>query len=428
MTRILKNISKMKWTAVAVCTFISFFMSLLFFDQRELMSEYLIVNSLYINSISGMGDWAGIFFYDGQPYSSQFGIHAFLFSIPLFAGVNMSNAYILLLIFLSTVMFYYVIVSITIEIEQQFGRLSSLMFLIFMFLNPIFLLNSGNLYWLYFLYILPFYFGLKYYQVLSDKKFYFYLTFLFTLKFVVNFEYASTVVISVLIPIALKLRLQCSDGLKAVFKQGVFVFISSLVSFSLVLMMLVMLLSAKSDNAASQFQQVISSYISGGNNEPHFLKYENTIIERNDMYQAVYRKPSSTDDIDAGWSSVLAARNTYEGYASLTQYISFHGKIASFYSILFIFFSFGTAFLIFLYLTNLEKYLNNLNALLLALASSFSWIIIMPLHFYLHSVYWRGISDVVLLFPFYSTVILLLGLRYNKLFQSWVSGRDGSGI
>jgi hypothetical protein len=110
------------------------------------------------------------------------------------------------------------------------------------------------------------------------------------------------------------------------------------------------------------------------------------------------------------------------------QYLSFHGKISSFYSILFVLFSSGAAFLISLYLTNLEKYFSNLNALLLALAASVSWIIIMPLHFYLHSVYWRGISDVILLFPFYSTIILLLGLRYNELFLSWVSRRDGSGI
>jgi hypothetical protein len=201
-------------------------------------------------------------------------------------------------------------------------------------------------------------------------------------------------------------------------KKGVWVFTASLISFGLTLTFLTFQLSHLGNDATSQLEKVISSYISGGKNEPHFMKYENVIIERNEMYKSIYIAKSKNNKLNSGWANVIEARNTYEGYTSLLNYISFQNVTSSFYSIQFLLFSLASLFLIYSYMTDLDKYASSLNALFIAILGSFSWIIIMPLHFYLHSIYWRGISDIVLMFPFYTIVIMLYGLRYRGLFFS----------
>ena len=83
-----------KWTLILVLTLFNCVISYYFFIQRELISEYLIVNTIYLNDINGFNDWFGIFYYDGKPYISQMGIHGFLFSLPLFLGIKATSFYV----------------------------------------------------------------------------------------------------------------------------------------------------------------------------------------------------------------------------------------------------------------------------------------------------------------------------------------------
>ncbi len=409
------NILNMKWRLVFVLSCISCVLSFFFFNLRDLMSEYLIVNTIYVNDIEGFHNWLGIYFYDGQTYLSQMGIHGFLFSFPMFLGAHVSNFYIFFLIFTVTFLFYYILVSLAIEIKLQFNSLSSLFFLLVIFLNPIMLLNAGNLYWLYFIYILPFYFTLKYYGILKNNKFYFGLTLLFLLKFLVNFEYSSTVVISSIIPIALKSDYKFINGINKFLKNVLFVCCSSLVSFFIVILLLFGQISLNEERPFSTIEKVVKSYSTGSKNKPHFLNYENRIVEWNILYESIYKTNNEINKNNNGWDNVIEARDSYEGYKSILKYINFNGKNAMFYSFQFVIFMFIAVFLFIYFL--LRFTIENSRffyALLFAIFSSISWIVLMPLHFYLHSVYWRGISDVILIFPLYTTISILIGYIINK--------------
>jgi hypothetical protein len=381
------------------------------------MSEYLIVNTLYLNNINGSHDWFGIYFYDGQPYISQMGIHGFLFSLPLFLGVSVSNVYIWFLICSVTLFFYYIVVSIAIEIKLQISSLSASFFLLVIILNPILFLNSGNLYWLYFIYLLPFYFALKYYGKLNNRKFYLYLTFLFLVKFLVNFEFSSTIVIMCLIPIALKSDYRFLTGIKILFRDALLVFGSSVISFLVVILLLLTQISLKEEKSFIVFQNIFKSYTAGSKNEPHFLKYENRIVEWNLLYKSLYYSKKEVKVDNNGWDNVIEARDSYEGYKSILKYINFNGKNAIFYSLQFLVFMFIAVFLFIYFLLRFTIENNRFfYALLFAIFSSLSWIVLMPLHFYLHSIYWRGISDVILIFPLYITISILIGYIINKNF------------
>jgi hypothetical protein len=403
-----------KWRLIFVLTFISCVISYFFFNQRELMSEYLIVNTIYLNNINGFQDWFGIYFYDGQPYISQMGIHGVLFSLPLFLGVNVSNLYIWILIFAVTLSFYYIIVSIAIEIKLQISSLSAFFFLLVIILNPILLLNSGNLYWLYFMYLLPFYFALKYYGKLKNRKFYFYLSLIFLIKFLVNFEYSSTVVISCLIPIALKSDYRFLIGIKRLFRDVLCVFCSSVVSFAVVILLLLVQISLTGEKSFTVFQKVVRSYTAGSKNEPHFLNYENRIVEWNILYKAVYNSKKEVKLSNNGWDNVIKARNSYKDYKSLLNYINFNNKLATYYSLQFILFMFISVLLFVYFLIRFKIEHSHFYSLLFSFIASLSWVLLMPMHFYLHSIYWRGISDIVLIFPLYTSILILIGYVLNN--------------
>lgn len=413
MINMLFNISdylaENKWKSIFLLTFLSYTISYFFFENRENISEYLIVNTIYQNCLNGFQGWLGIYFYDGQKYISQMGFHGGIFSIPMLLGLSASSLYIRVLILVLTFAFNYTIFSIAIELKKRFGRISSLFFMLVVFFNPIFLINSGNLYWMYFLYFIPFYYTLKYYGRIKLVKFYFILGILFLIKFSVNFEYSSTVVLSCMIPIVLKYDYHFIKGLKTLFKDGLFLFSSSVISFSIIIFVLVVQLSFGEDNGFSNVKKVIQSYAMGSKNEPHFLSYETQLVEWNSMYKSIYKPKVDVQQPNNGWDGVLKARDSYNGYIDLLKYVNFDNKKALFYSMqLFVFMILAILLIVYFSLRSHINYSAILSIIFAIIASS-SWALLMPLHFYLHSIYWRGISDVILIFPFYATVAFLIG-------------------
>lgn len=398
-----------KWKSIFLLTVFSYTVSYFFFEYRENMSEYLIVNTFYQNGLYGYQSWIGIFFYDSQKYISQMGFHGFLFSIPIFLGLSASSLYIRVLILVLTFTFNYTIFSIALELKKRFGKISSLLFLVVVFFNPIFLINSGNLYWMYFLYFIPFYFTLKYYGRINKLKFYFILSILFLIKFSVNFEYSSTVVLSCMIPIVLKYDYHFFKGLKALFIDGLFLFSSSVISMSIIIFVLSVQLSVLGGNGLPNVEKVIQSYAMGSKNKPHFLSYENRLVEWNSIYKSIYKHNEDIQQPNNGWDSVLKARNSYKGYKDLLKYVNFDNKKALLYTIqLFVFIILAILLIVYFLQCSHINY-SAILSLIIALIASSSWALFMPLHFYLHSVYWRGVSDVILIFPLYATVAFLIG-------------------
>ena len=279
-------------------------------------------------------------------------------------------------------------------------------------LNPIFLLNAGNLYWLYFIYILPFYFTLKYYGKLNNTKFYLYLSLLFLLKFAVNFEYSSTVVMSCMIPIALKSKFNTLIDIKKLIKNIFLIFGSSVISFVVVILLNTVQISTKVDKPLMEINKIIQSYSAGSKNKPHFLNYENRIIEWNELYKSIFR--DKYDEKNNGWRNAIKARNSYEGFNSIFKYINFNGAKSTIYSLQFLIFSFLSFLLSIYFLFRSKIEYKMFFILVISFISSISWIILMPLHFYLHSVYWAGVSDIILVFPFYTSVSILMGYVINK--------------
>ena len=410
--KLLNNFFDHKWKIIFVFTIISFLLSFLFFEKRDLMSEYLVVNTLFLNDINSFQHWLGIFFYDGQQYISQFGIQGFIFSIPIFIGIEPSSIYLLVLILFVSFLFYYLIVSSAIEIKLQYNSISALLFLLIVFFNPLFLFNSGNLYWLYFIYILPFYFSLKYYNKINNKLFYLLLSLIFLLKFLTNFEYSSTFVMSATIPIILKLNFNFFIGLKKILKELFLVFISSVFSFTIAIILMISQLSYNGQKPILEVNKIIASYSAGADNKPHFLNYINKRVEWNTMYNPIFNNIDNPNQKN-GWDGVIKARESYAGYKSIFKYVNFNTNRSIFYSLQFIFFCALSLLLLIYYLTRIKTKKASLIILLLAILSSLSWVLLMPLHFYLHSVYWSGISDVILILPLYTTILILLGIELN---------------
>ena len=190
---------------------------------------------------------------------------------------------------------------------------------------------------------------------------------------------------------------------------------SSLVSFFIVILLLFGQISLNEERPFSTIEKVVKSYSTGSKNKPHFLNYENRIVEWNILYESIYKTNNEINKNNNGWDNVIEARDSYEGYKSILKYINFNGKNAMFYSFQFVIFMFIAVFLFIYFL--LRFTIENSRffyALLFAIFSSISWIVLMPLHFYLHSVYWRGISDVILIFPLYTTISILIGYIINK--------------
>ena len=414
--KLLNNFFDHKWKIIFTLTIISFVISFIFFEKRDLMSEYLVVNTLFLNDINGFQDWVGLFFYDGQQYMSQFGLHGFMFSIPMLIGLDPSTMYLFFLMFVLSFLFYYVAVSSAIEIKLQYNSISASLFLLIIYINPLFLLNSGNLYWLYFIYLLPFYFSLKYYDKLNKKYFYIVLGLIFLLKFVANFEYSSTFVMSAAIPIILKLNLNYFVGLKKIFSTLFRVFISSVFSFSFVLVLMIMQLLYIGQNPFSKIKNTITSYSVASDNKPHFMGYDNEIVEWNIIYNSLFI--NNDDEQNNDWGSVIKGRESYNGYKSILKYINFNSKRAVLYSVQFICLGAVSLLLLIYYLARIKTKKGSLIIILLAYSASLSWIVLMPLHFYLHSVYWSGISDVILISPLYTTVLILLGIEINEFLRS----------
>ncbi len=398
-----------KWNLIFGLTIVSCILSYFFFDLRDLISEFLIVNTIYLNNFNGFYDWFGIYYYDGQHYTSQMGIHGYFFSLPLYFGFTASNIYIGILIFIVTLLFFYIIISTAIEIKFQISSLAALFFILVIILNPILIFNSGNLYWLYFMYFLPFYFSLKYYKKINNLKFYIILSFLFFIKFLINFEFSSTVVIMSLIPIALKSDYRYVSGIKRIFADSFRVFCASIISFSLVILLLLFQLSFHGDKSFSNFEKVAISYTPGTKKEPHFLKYENRIVQWNSLYKSIYPVNKTGDNMNSNWNNAIEGRNTYTGYSSLLKYIDFKSSKGIFYSCQFIFFMCSSFFLFCWFLIRFKTEHSYFFSLFISIFASLSWIFLMPLHFYLHSIYWRGISDIIFIFPFYVITGIFIG-------------------
>jgi len=86
---------------------------------------------------------------------------------------------------------------------------------------------------------------------------------------------------------------------------------------------------------------------------------------------------------------VLKARNQYLGYSSIIDYFSFFSFKASFYTIQAVLALILLGALAFLALVHAEI-IHVVSAAIVAAASAGVWVLLMPLHFYLHAVYWRG--------------------------------------
>ncbi|MDD4156735.1 MAG: hypothetical protein PHY08_09205 [Candidatus Cloacimonetes bacterium] len=405
-----------KWKTILAISFFSSVLQFLLFDCRDQISEYLIVNTIYQNGLNGFSGWLGIFFYDGQIYISQMGLHAFIFSLPAFLGVEPSSYYLWFLIISLTFLFFYIIISIAIEIKSLLNSTAALFIVLLILVNPIFLLDAGNLYWIRFFYFVPFYYVLKFYGKISIIKFYFYLLIILLVKFSINFEYSSTIVMSCLIPIALKSKNNFLVTLKTIFQKGVCTFFISIVSLSIIMSGLIINISLNGNKSATSLKDVVKSYAIGSSHKPHFLSYESRIKEWNGMYKEKMFNQEEDKIPNNEWDGVLKARESYTGFKDMLKYINFAGKEAIFYSLQFII-CITISFLIVIYLFRKKtERVHLLYALVIAFLASISWVILMPLHFYLHSIYWRGYSDIVLVFPFYSTIVIIFGYILEKKF------------
>lgn len=398
-----------KKNLILFLTLLNYGFSLYFFKYRDLISEYLVVNTIQIASIGRANEWMGLYFYDGQPYTSQPGVQGFLFSILLPTGLGVSNT-IYVLTFLVVLLFNYIFVSCVYIIRNRFGLLSAALFSTPLFISTFYWLDSGNLYWLYPLYIAPFYLSLSKVDSHSTKKLCMLLFVVFFAKFCTGFEYAPVVIVSAVIPVVI-LKFG-KTKLWFVFGKMASIGIAGMMAFAAALLVL-MINEARVQKVEGSIVDVIQSYVVNGNNKPHFLKYKNSIDATISRYAVLNNLDNSNENNMNGWSDVLKARDAYLGYSSLSDYFSFSGKKAIFYTLQAV-----LALVLFVLLLFFAAVHAEMVAIVLAssvsVAAAAIWVALMPLHFYLHSVHWRGVSDIILIFPFYSILGLALGM-YLKM-------------
>lgn len=401
------RINKIK--LILLLTLLNYGVSLVLFKYRDLISEYLVVNTIQMTSIGRTNEWMGLYFYDGQPYTSQPGFQGFFFRTMLPTGVGVSSiSYVL--IFLVSLSFNYIFVNCVCIIKERFGLLSAALFSIPLLLSGFYWLDSGNLYWLYPLYIAPFYLSLSKIDLYSTKKLCAILFLIFLAKFCTGFEYAPVIIVSAVVPIVI-FGFE-KNTLWLLFGKIASIGIAGVLAFAVALFILI-INEAKVQKTEGSITDVVQSYVVTGNNKPHFLKYRNNIYTTINQYTILNNIGNSTSSHANGWSDVLKARDAYLGYSSLKDYFSFSGKKAIFYTIQAILSLFLLVALVFLATVHFEMVAIVL-ASLISIAAAAIWVALMPLHFYLHSVHWRGVSDIILIFPFYSILGLALGV-YLKM-------------
>jgi hypothetical protein len=354
-------------------------------------------------------EWAGLYFYDGQPYTSQPGIQGFVFRAMLLTGLRPSGISFLSIFFV-TLLFNYLFLSSVKIIKERFGTLPAALFSAPLFLSTFYWFDSGNLYWLYPLYIAPFFLMLSKADSYSTGKLHAILFFLFLAKFCTGFEYAPVIILSAVIPIVIS-EIRLSKFWVIIRKITMISFVGVLAFVAALLILVTNEVKVKKTD--SSIIDVIQSYFVIGNNEPHFLKYKNSISTTIDQYKILNNTIDSTESDPNGWSEVLKARDTYLGYSSLSDYFSFSSKKAIFYSMQAILAMALLSVLVFLAMLNVQILAIVLAVIISAIAAA-AWVVLMPMHFYLHAVYWRGISDIILIFPFYSMVGLAFGVYLKK--------------
>jgi len=362
-----------------------------------------------MTSAGRINEWVGLYFYDGQPYTSQPGINGLFFSRMLSLGLEISHI-VYISIFFVSLSFNSIFVNCAGVIKERFGLLPAALFSTPLFLSTFYWLDSGNLYWLYPLYIAPFYLVLSKYHKYSEAKLSTILFLFFLIKFCTGFEYAPVVIISAIIPILFyeidKNRIWViARRISGVGLVGVLAFAAAL--------LVLILNESRIKVAEGSVVGVIQSYFVTGKNEPHFLKYKNSISTSMSHYAILNKKNDVAGDNANGWSEVLKARNQYLGYSSILDYFSFSSKKALFYTIQAVLALVLLGALAFLSVVHAEI-IGVVFAATIAASAAGLWVILMPLHFYLHSVYWRGVSDIILIFPFYSTLGLAFGV-YLKM-------------
>lgn len=392
-----------KFSIVAI-SIINFIISMHFFQSRELISEFLVVNTIDLNYNLASLEWMGLYFYDGQQYTSLLGFQGFIFSIISFIGIQPSESMFYFYIFINTIFFNWFLISIFILLKNKYSILSSFLFIFPFLLSTFYWFDSGNLYWMYSFFLLPFFISIKYHRNLKFKYFLLMQFFAFLIKFSFGFEYIILVVISAFIPIIIDDFNSITSQLKKILMVGMVSIIAFLIIFSKLSYSVSSL-----DPEKNNLKQLVKSYVVGEDNKPHFLKYKNFIYTKYDMYGKFLNSTENENDlIDNGWSRVIENRKTYTNYFSLLGYFNFNSKKAAFYS-----FQLSISILFLFLITFFGWKNNNLKRFIFAswisLFGALIWILIMPLHFYLHSIVWRGVSDFIFLFPFYSMLGLSIG-------------------
>lgn len=396
---------------IMAISIINFIVSIYFFQSRELMSEFLVVNTIDLNYNLASLEWVGLYFYDNQPYTSLLGFQGFIFSIISFIGIQPSESMFYFYIFINTIFFNWLLYSIFILLKNKYNMLSAMLFIFPFLVSTFYWFDSGNLYWMYSFFILPFFISMKYYRNVKFKYLLLMLFIAFLIKFSFGFEYIILVVISAFIPIIIDDFSSLTSQLKKIFKVGLISIIAFLLIFSK-LSYNVSSLHPEKNN----LKKLINSYVVGGDNKPHFLKYDNYRFSKYEMYGKFINSKTNEDDlVDNEWNRVIEHRKTYKNYSSLLGYFNFNSKKAAYYSLQL------SVSLFFLFLITLFGLKNkNLRRFIFAswvsLFGAVIWILIMPMHFYLHSIVWRGVSDIIFLFPFYSILGLLVG-QFLKEYQ-----------
>jgi hypothetical protein len=273
---------------------------------------------------------------------------------------------------------------------------------------------------MYFSIFIPLYVSLKFYGKI--KSFYFYLLVFLSLLFrsLIGFEYYSTIAISVLIPVFIQLINQ-RKGIKSYFIEVFRAFVLTIFAFFLSFSILT--LGSGSDSII----KVAKSYFIGVPNSQitEDAASRSTFFEvNNDMYKDFTIKWNLQRNLD---SEPINQDSGYNGRVSLLNYIDFtiflrlndykEILLQLFYTIQFI--GIMLAFIFIVLHSLLIRTIKSHMYLIIVITSflaSFSWPFLMPLHFYWHSIVWRGISDSAIIFPFYTFVIIIFfDILYYKI-------------
>jgi len=399
----------------------NFIFSIHYFEWRDLISEFIVSNTIHYNYFDVKS--IGLIFYDGLKYTSQVGLHGLVFSIPSIMGATPSDAYFYALFLLVGFLFYYIHIAISILIKESYSSISAVLYFLLVAFSPIFIFNSNNLYWLYFLYLAPLFYTMKYFNIVKYKKFYLILSLILSVKYLATFEFISTIVLSCLIPTYYVLY-KNKSRLREYIKHTWLLFVTSVVPFLIILIMF--LLSGgelEQENSNKPLIKKIYGYGSGEidiSTSKSDLMRSNHFTVRDDMYASFAKKRNmgAEEDIDIveKMNSYLRRLNTYKNRTSLLEYVSFNeSKKKSLYSAQLIFCLLFTVVYVFLTIIKNNKRME-LNSLLLAvsLLASISWPLIMPAHFYFHAVTRPGMAEVVLIIPFYGMVAVCLGDVLNS--------------